>query len=311
MWGKGMGLLSHMAFIAARFYGIGLVSKGETMREQLHTRLRRMYRQLAWLGTLASLSLLLVACPGKTGAPEDARERGAGVSEGEKALPVAERSEMGSEGDASFVEPGGSTHTPLPSLGNEEAGVIRHLETRYTKDIQGAGPLFVMIETTVGGLRCRLYEEKAPRTVDNFVGLARGLKAWREPGSGEIVRRPFYDGLVFHRVVQGLLVQSGDPTGTGTGDPGFTIQDEFGSGLSHSRAGVMSMAQSRPNGNGSQFFITDAAALHFDGRYPIFGVCDDTTVVHVIAGGEVGDSSVHRPTDPVRINKMIFTRASP
>lgn len=198
---------------------------------------------------------------------------------------------------------------PFPSMGGDDGATAPTVvQTRYTRDIEGTGKLYAVLETSAGTIRCRLYEDEAPRTVDNFVGLARGTKPWRDPRTGETVKRPLYDGLVFHRVIPGLLVQSGDPTGTGNGHPGFFIEDEFADGLSHNQAGVLSMAQSRPDGNGSQFFITDAPAQQFDGRYPIFGLCGNTDVVRTIANAETGDSRTHRPKEPVVLRSVRFER---
>lgn len=185
---------------------------------------------------------------------------------------------------------------------------VDSLNTRYTKDIPGEGPLYVTFQTTAGKIHCLLHEVESPRTVDNFVGLARGLKAWTDPQTKEAVKRPFYDGLSFHRVVPNVLIQTGDPTQSGVGHPGFTIDDEFGAGLSHDAPGVMAMAQSRPNGSGSQFYITDAATPQFDGRYPIFGRCEDFEVIHQIAAGAVDEVAVDRPLEPVRIESVSFER---
>jgi len=185
---------------------------------------------------------------------------------------------------------------------------IEELETRYTKDIQGDGPLFAVLVTSKGTIHCELFEALAPRTVDNFVGLARGLKNWRDPATRKTVQRPFYDGLTFHRVVSDVLIQSGDPTGSGMGDPGYFILDEFAEGLAHDTPGTLSMVQSRPNGNGSQFFITVAAAPQFDGRYPIFGRCEDLDVITAISQVDTGDSRVQKPREPVVLEAVTFER---
>jgi len=270
-----------------------------------------MRRQLSV--SLAAVACLLLCVPGCRTRPEpepagEEAEEGTGVVEGEKAPAEAkESSTSGSEPSSDEPPP----DSPFPSMqGADGAPPIDALETRYTRDIPGDGPLFAILETTAGEIRCRLYEDKVPRTVDNFVGLARGLKPWRDPETGEKVERPFYQGLIFHRVVPDLLIQTGDPTGTGHGHPGYTFEDEFAEGLSHNQAGVMSMAQSQPHGNGSQFFITDGPALQFDGRYPIFGLCGNTDVVHEIATKETGDSRVDRPKEPVVLESVTFERGS-
>ena len=184
---------------------------------------------------------------------------------------------------------------------------MRTLPTRYTKDIQGQGQLYALIQTEAGTLDCLLYEEQAPHTVDNFVGLARGLKPWRVMGTDEWLERPFYDGLAFYRVVPELLIQSGDPTHLGAGHPGYTIEDEF-IDQSFDAAGVLAMAQAQPNSSGSQFFITDGPAPQFDGRYPIFGRCSTTELIHTIATTPTEESARYHPIKPYHIESIRFER---
>jgi peptidyl-prolyl cis-trans isomerase A (cyclophilin A) len=119
--------------------------------------------------------------------------------------------------------------------------------------------------------------------VANFVGLARGLQPFQDPITGSWVKRPAYEMAVFHRIIKGFMIQGGDPSGTGTGDPGYTFADEIWSGSAHDRAGLLCMANKGPNTNGMQFFITDAAAAWLDGSYTIFGECAPLEVVHAIA----------------------------
>src|SRR5262247_1437023 len=110
--------------------------------------------------------------------------------------------------------------------------------------------------TSEGPFTVRLFDEQAPNTVANFVGLAEGTKEFTDPKTGQKTKRPFYDGLIFHRVIDGFMIQGGDPLGTGTGGPGYTFADEFHPKLRHSKAGILSMANRGPNTNGGQFFIT-------------------------------------------------------
>jgi peptidyl-prolyl cis-trans isomerase A (cyclophilin A) len=178
---------------------------------------------------------------------------------------------------------------------------------RYTADL-GSGKLIALIQTSMGPLRCQLYEDKAPLTVANFVGLARGLKAWTHPQTNEPqVGKPFYDGLIFHRVIPEFMLQGGDPLGLGTGGPGYQIPDEFGPGLKHDRGGLLSMANAGPNTGGSQFFITEVATPWLDGRHAIFGECDNVELVKKIARVERGPND--RPVQPVRIEKISISRS--
>jgi peptidyl-prolyl cis-trans isomerase A (cyclophilin A) len=123
----------------------------------------------------------------------------------------------------------------------------------------------------MGTIGAVLFEEKAPRTVANFVGLATGSSAWQDSATRGEVERPFYDGLVFHRVIPEFMIQFGCPLGRGTGGPGYTFRDEFGPGLRHDRPGLLSMANAGPNTNGSQFFITEVPTPWLDGKHAIFG----------------------------------------
>jgi peptidyl-prolyl cis-trans isomerase A (cyclophilin A) len=166
------------------------------------------------------------------------------------------------------------------------------------------GPITATIKTSLGTMKCKLFDDKAPVTVANFVGLARGLRAWKDP-SGTWVTRPLYDGTTFHRVIRGFMIQGGDPKGNGSGEPGYVIKDEIWAGAKHDRAGLLCMANRGPNTNGAQFFITDAAAPHLDKSYTIFGECSPTSVVRAIASTPVQGE---RPVTPVAISSVTISR---
>jgi peptidyl-prolyl cis-trans isomerase A (cyclophilin A) len=130
---------------------------------------------------------------------------------------------------------------------------------------------YANFETTEGNFKVRLFDKEAPNTVANFAGLAEGTKEWKDPATGERRKAPFYNGIIFHRVINGFMIQGGDPLGQGTGGPGFTFADEFHPKARHDKAGILSMANSGPNTNGSQFFICTADTPHLDGRHVVFG----------------------------------------
>ena len=139
------------------------------------------------------------------------------------------------------------------------------------------------IHTSEGDIDVELYDERAPRTVENFVGLATGEREWEDPETGETRTEPLYDDVLFHRIIEGFMIQTGDPTGTGRGGPGYTFDDEFHDELTHDGPGVLSMANRGPDTNGSQFFITLDATPHLDGRHAVFGrVTDGMDVVESI-----------------------------
>ncbi len=173
--------------------------------------------------------------------------------------------------------------------------------------IGGEGPLRAKLVTSRGMIIVELYDEKAPRAVANFVALARGQRPFKDQQTGEWVQRPFYDGLTFHRVVPGFMIQGGCPRGDGKGGPGYVFDDEFDESLRHDRAGVVAMVNAGPNTNGSQFYITDAPAPHLDGQHTIFGrVVDGLDVVQKIARVERGEDD--RPKEPVQVLSVTFER---
>ncbi|MFT4605057.1 MAG: peptidyl-prolyl cis-trans isomerase A (cyclophilin A) [Rhodothermales bacterium] len=145
------------------------------------------------------------------------------------------------------------------------------LKAHDTINVEGEGDLFVRFNTSRGTITARLFEKEAPKTVANFVGLATGQAEWKEPQTKEIVSRPFYDGLSFHRVIPEFMIQFGCPLGTGTSGPGYQFKDEFAEGLIHDKPGMLSMANAGPNTNGSQFFVTEVPTPWLDGRHAIFG----------------------------------------
>lgn len=165
-----------------------------------------------------------------------------------------------------------------------------------TQGLPPKGKLVAEIKTAQGTLSCELYDDKAPITVANFVGLARGLRPFKDPNTGEWVKRPAYDGTVFHRIIKGFMIQGGDPTGTGRGEPGYVFPDEIWPGSKHDQRGLLCMANRGPNTNGMQFFITDAAKPHLDGGYTIFGKCTPDELIEKLASSEtMGDKAVNPP----------------
>jgi peptidyl-prolyl cis-trans isomerase A (cyclophilin A) len=173
-----------------------------------------------------------------------------------------------------------------------------------TKGLPAGKQLVATIETSLGSLECKLFDDKAPITVANFVGLARGLRPWKTP-EGAWEKKPAYDGTVFHRIIKGFMIQGGDAKKNGTGEAGYVIPDEVWEDANHDRAGLLCMANRGPNTNSAQFFITDDAAYHLDSGYTIFGECGPVETVHKIASIEtVGD----RPRTPPDIKKISIAR---
>jgi len=172
---------------------------------------------------------------------------------------------------------------------------------------QKGTPMFAIFETNKGNIKIKLFADKAPKTVENFVGLAEGTKEFTDPKTGKKTKRPFYDGLIFHRVIPNFMIQGGCPLGTGTGDPGYRFADEFDSSLKHDKPGKLSMANAGPNTNGSQFFITVAATPWLDGKHAIFGeVVEGYENVEAISKARTG--AMDKPVEPIVLKHIQIVR---
>jgi len=169
--------------------------------------------------------------------------------------------------------------------------------------------LYAKFETTLGNFTVELFEDKVPNTVKIFAGLADGSKEWTHPGTKEKHTKPYYDGIVFHRVIDGFMIQGGDPLGKGYGGPGFQFEDEFHPDLRHDKAGILSMANAGPNTNGSQFFITLGPTPHLDKRHSVFGqVVEGLDVIKII--GRTPVDGQDKPKTPVVMQKVTIERVA-
>jgi peptidyl-prolyl cis-trans isomerase A (cyclophilin A) len=174
-------------------------------------------------------------------------------------------------------------------------------------------PLHATLHTNRGDIRLELFPDHAPKTVRNFVELAEGSREWQDPKTGERKKEPFFDGVTFHRVIQGFMIQGGDRLGTGTGGPGYAFDDEIHPGLDFRAPYVLAMANAGIRGgrgtNGSQFFITVAPTTHLQGKHTIFGQVADAAsrqVVDAIAATRTGRGDA--PVEPVVIEKVTVER---
>ena len=167
--------------------------------------------------------------------------------------------------------------------------------------------VYARFETTEGTFTVRLFHEQAPNTVDNFTGLAEGTKEWTDPRTNQKVKTPYYNGIVFHRVIDGFRIQGGDPLGQGIGGPGYNFADEFQPSLRHTKAGILSMANRGPNTNGGQFFITLGPTPHLDDRHSIFGEVEEgLDVVRKI--GSTRTDARDRPVTDIVITSVTIER---
>ncbi|HEY3686589.1 MAG TPA: peptidylprolyl isomerase [Streptosporangiaceae bacterium] len=164
------------------------------------------------------------------------------------------------------------------------------------------------METTQGTIVLRLFPANAPETVRNFVELAEGARTWQHPETGEATTARLYDGTIFHRVIDGFMIQGGDPLGQGIGGPGYKFADEFDPSLTFNRPYILAMANSGPNTNGSQFFITLGPTPHLNGKHTIFGeVVQGSEVVDAIGSAATGPRD--KPKTDVTIKSVTINRA--
>ncbi len=188
---------------------------------------------------------------------------------------------------AALLAPGASAQTPSKPA---------------TKDKKMTGEMYATFKTSIGDIVVKLFPEKAPKTVENFVGLAEGTKEWKDPRSGQPVKKALYDGTVFHRVIPQFMIQGGDPLGNGTGGPGYKFADEIGPDNKFSKPGLLAMANAGPNTNGSQFFITEVPTPWLDRGHTIFG--------EVVKGFELVGRIVAAGNSKVKLEKVVITRGA-
>lgn len=190
-----------------------------------------------------------------------------------------------------------------------------HTTSTAKKPAAPAAHPTAIIETTAGNLTCRLFPDKAPIGVSNFIGLANGTKDWKSPATGRMIHgKPLYSGTIFHRVIPEFMIQGGSPSGQGDGDPGYAFKNETSPDLTFDRPGRLAYANAGPDTNGSQFFITEVPTPSLDGNYTIFGQCDDPSVEIVkkiarMPRNERPGPDKDRPYNPVKITKIAIVRS--
>lgn len=171
---------------------------------------------------------------------------------------------------------------------------------------------YATFKTSMGDIVCELYADKAPKTVENFIGLATGKKEWTDPMTKEKRNGvPLYNGTIFHRVIPNFMIQGGDPLGKGFGGPGYRFEDEFHPEARHDRPGILSMANSGPNTNGSQFFITEIPTPNLNDRHSVFGACDKEGVELVKKIARVERAPGDKPTTDVVLKEIVISDTKP
>ena len=187
-------------------------------------------------------------------------------------------------------------------FGKTQGGAPPHVAT-----FEKGANVTATFDTSMGEFVCKLFADECPMTVGNFVGLARGETPWNDP-SGASVKKPLYDGTVFHRVIPEFMIQGGDPAGNGTGGPGYRFGDEIVPHLKHTKPGILSMANAGPNTNGSQFFVTEIPTPWLDGKHAVFGeVISGLDIVLKIAHAPT--ASGNRPKTDIKLNKVTINVA--
>jgi peptidyl-prolyl cis-trans isomerase A (cyclophilin A) len=168
--------------------------------------------------------------------------------------------------------------------------------------------LYAHFTTSEGNFTVRLFDAETPNTVANFTGLADGTKEWTDPRSGRKVKQPYFNGTVFHRVIEGFMIQGGDPLGQGTGGPGFNFADEFDPKLRHSKPGILSMANRGANTNGGQFFITLAATPWLDDKHSVFGEVVEGMDIVTKIGRTPTSKPGDRPVKPITVESVTIEK---
>jgi peptidyl-prolyl cis-trans isomerase A (cyclophilin A) len=176
-------------------------------------------------------------------------------------------------------------------------------------DLPSEPGLYAVLYTSMGNIVCRLFDKDAPQTVANFRALATGTKPWTDPRTGKRMHTPFYSGTIFHRVIADFMIQGGDPAGDGTGSPGYRFDDEISAAHVFDKPGILAMANTGPNSNGSQFFITVAATPWLNGKYSIFGeVVSGQSVADAIS--KVPRNDEDKPLTPVKLIRVAVRRVA-
>ena len=251
----------------------------------------------------------------KAAAPAAQEKAAAPAAEEKAAVPAAEEKAAAPAAEEKAAAPAAEEKAAAPAAGGS---VVKTDSVRgprandlegYIADLGATGTLKATFKTSMGDLTCTLFHEKAPMTVANFVGLARGLKAWKNP-KGETSMEPLYSGTKFHRVIPNFMIQGGDPLGLGSGGPGYRFADEFHPSLRHSKPGILSMANAGAGTNGSQFFITEKATPWLDNRHSVFGECAEIELVKKITSVEKApnDRTKSKPLTDIILKEIVITR---
>ena len=215
---------------------------------------------------------------------------------------------------ASTEKPAAPVETPAPPPSTEKPADAAPADTSKPSASKYGPGIYAHFTTTNGNFIVKFFDKDAPKTVENFVGLAEGKKQWTDPRTGRPIRRPYYRNVLFHRVIPNFMIQGGDPEGTGMGGPGYTFDDEISPNHRHNKPGIVSMANRGPNTNGGQFFITVAPYPSLDGKYSIFGEVveglDNVIAISKVPTSGPRGEPANKPKKDVVINNVRIERVS-
>jgi peptidyl-prolyl cis-trans isomerase A (cyclophilin A) len=241
------------------------------------------------------------ACKSESG-PADTTDKA--IEQTQSAPPAAKAPDTAATGGGAVAAAAAAEGVPAEMAAPAAAG------TKPAEGEAAGGKVYATFKTSMGDIVCELFADKAPKSVENFIALATGTKEWTHPGTGQkMTGAPLYNNTIFHRIIPGFMIQGGDPLGIGTGGPGYRFADEFHPDLKHDKPGRLSMANSGPNTNGSQFFITHKATPWLDGRHSIFGqVVKGQEIVDAMGGVEKGPGD--KPVKDIVLKEVAITRGS-
>ncbi len=259
-----------------------------------------------WIvGLMCALALVVVGCGAP---PEPARQAEPPAATPAPAPTPAPPTPDPAPPVTPAEKPAPSAETPAPAA--EKPAATAPADTSKPSASKHGPGVYAHITTNHGTMIARLFDKEAPKTVENFVGLAEGKKQWMNPRTNTMVRRPYFNNLTFHRIIPGFMIQGGDPEGKGTGGPGYTFADEFNPKLRHSKAGILSMANRGPDTNGGQFFITLVPTPHLDDRHSVFGELVEGTDTLRAIGKVPTDGKAGMPLKPVIMKSVRIERVS-
>jgi peptidyl-prolyl cis-trans isomerase A (cyclophilin A) len=260
------------------------------------------------LALIAALAFAMAGFPARAQSAQPTTAQSATPAASAQSMPPAAGQSSASAGAQSSTAAAGQSAQAAPPASSADLPDAPGVAAAAKPEPVPSGPT-IIIDSTMGRLTCKTFDRQAPNAVANFIGLAEGTKDWTVNATqAKQHGKRFYDGLTFHRVIPGFMIQGGDPVGDGTGDPGYYFADEITPELTFSEPGRLAYANTGPNTNGSQFFITEDAVAELNGKYTIFGQCDTHTALLAASIARVARDANDKPLTPVVIGRVTIVR---